>query len=71
MLIALGLILPPLQLAQPVSAMPSMAMESDDCMKPPSCCEQVKKDCSLMLGFLQSALDLQHRQHSTNSNRQY
>jgi hypothetical protein len=49
-LIALGLMVAPLQLAQPASAMPAMSMESGDCMKPPSCCEQGKKDCSLMPG---------------------
>jgi hypothetical protein len=49
-LIALGLMLAPLQLTQPASAMPSMSMETGDCMKPPSCCEQGKKDCSSMPG---------------------
>jgi hypothetical protein len=49
-LIALGLMLTPLQMVQPASAMPTMAMEDGDCMKPPTYCEQDNNDCSQMPG---------------------
>jgi hypothetical protein len=49
-LIALGLMLAPVQLVQPANAVPTMTMDGSDCEKPPSCCEQGKKDCSQMPG---------------------
>ncbi|MBZ0262515.1 MAG: hypothetical protein K8F90_18185 [Hyphomicrobiales bacterium] len=49
-LIALGLMLAPLQFAQPAAAITTMSMQDDDCVKPPNCCDQGKEDCSEMPG---------------------
>jgi hypothetical protein len=49
-LIALGLVLAPLQMVHPVNAMPSMVMDSGDCVQKPTCCDEGKKDCSQMPG---------------------
>lgn len=49
-LIALALMLAPIQFAQPAKATSLAAIQTSDCMKPPKCCEQGKKDCAQMPG---------------------